>query len=380
MKTRLSLHLLVMLLAIGSDGFSQSTKPDVLVKTDNTRFSCRIIGIDPTTIRYRKLNQKNSLSISKTSVHKIIYASGVVRIFSKLHTAPPPAIEKTEPLSNEAKKKEGYTIQFKTGRRIRVTSIVTGGDKKTISYRENANTPLVRISTTDVDFVENPDGTRQSVIPTPVVTDEVMMADSNDTSPMIEAQLPPQQKSSSVSKKIALQFNGLGTYMLGSEVWTSLTAGYGHNFGVGGSVQFDYRVAKPVSVGVELGYLAWTTQVDLVEAPGNPPYYSYRTRTALPFALGHVRVKAGNNFYLMPQAGISQLQLTISDANSSTSYSSMQTLYGGTVGYLINPNGKINLDIGLFYRAVSGSETMGTSVGVEPMQYAGIRLGLGFSL
>jgi OOP family OmpA-OmpF porin len=509
------LRLLTFLLAIcttESISLAQSKQPDVLIKMDDIRINCRIIGLDASTIRYRRLNQTTILSIRKSLVHKIIYASGVVSVINtkpvavvkeepqlntpidnpttpKVIEKPAPAseldqiiadLEDNKPVKNRKVRLHtilfetnsnriqsssyvyldsiayflvkiptvtievsGYTdntgnasanlrlsqsranavrdylarvmkiaptqiqavgygqtasiapnnteqgrarnrrveltfldlsngvyaIQLKNRRRIPVTFLVSSVDNKTISYKDNSSTAFVRIPAADVDFIEYPDGTRRPVGSMQILPDNTVP--NNDVA--------IRNRPLSRTKKISLQVNGLGAYMLGSEFWTSLSAGYGQTIGVGGSAQFDYKVAKPISIGVEAGYLAWNTQVDIVEAPGNPSYYSYRTQTALPFALGHVRVQVGDHFYLMPQGGITLQQLKVSDATSSNSYSSTQPMYGGTVGYLINPNGKVNLDIGLFYRTVTGSKTVGTSAGVDPMQYAGVRLGIGFA-
>lgn len=191
-----------------------------------------------------------------------------------------------------------------------------------------------------------------------------------------ETNNPPPVQS---PKKYSIQLNGLPIFMLGSKVWTSLSDGYAHTFGVGGSGQFDYWLAKRISVGAELGYLAWSTQVDVVENRGDPPYYTYYIKTAQGFLAGHVRFKLSDHIYLMPQGGISYLQATIDDATNGTSFNGVQFNYGGALGYLIPLGRSINLDAGLFYRTSVGSATLKTSFGVEPMQSIGFRLGFGFS-
>ncbi|GAB4038386.1 hypothetical protein GCM10028809_56410 [Spirosoma gilvum] len=257
---------------------------------------------------------------------------------------------------------EVYTIQLKNGRRIPVTFVVSSVDNKTVSYRENANAPLVRVSVDSVEFIEYPDGSRR------LVGSTELLGRREDVPP------PPVS-----AKKFTIQLNGFPTYMLGTEVWTSLSEGYGHTIGGGGSLQFDYWLSRKISVGAELGYLAWSTQVDLVEKRGDPPYYTYYTKANQAFLMGHVRVKLGNHAYLMPQGGISQLNVTIDAPENGFGFSGTQTNYGGTLGYLIPIGRTINLDAGLFYQAAIASTTLKKSYVVDPMQFVGVRLGLGFS-
>lgn len=53
-----------------------------------------------------------------------------------------------------------YTIVTKSGRKIPVTYLVVGKDGQTLSYRENAGSPLTRLPAGTVDYVLMPDGSR----------------------------------------------------------------------------------------------------------------------------------------------------------------------------------------------------------------------------
>ncbi len=343
-------------------GFAQTNKPDVIVKIDNTRISCRVISVDASVIRYRRLNSPTPLSISKSLVNKIIYASGKVVVITK-------PVEKVDPKENTkpdpiAKPKVPpppplYLIQLRNGQRIRASSVALSADKTTISYQVNPQTAVTRTPVSAVDFVEKPDGTFLPLPPS--------------SSP------PPPLPPPTYAKKFTIQVNALPVYMLGNPVWTSLSDGYGHTIGVGGATQFDYWLNKKISVGAELGYLAWNTQVDLVENKGETPYLAYTTKTTQLVGLAHVRFLLGDHFYLMPQGGISLLRVKLAVEGDSDGFSGTQTCYGGAVGYLFNLGRTVNLDAGLFYRSATGSQTLKDDYGVTPMSYVGVRLGLGVS-
>lgn len=363
LRTMYRLAWLLAMWATAPAGFAQTSKPDVIVKIDNTRISCRVISVDATVIRYRRLNSTASLSISKSLVSKIIYASGkVVAITAPAEKTAPPENTKPGPTVNPVTPPPPplYLIQLRNGQRIRASSVALSADKTTISYQVNPQTAVTRTPVSAVDFVEKPDGTSLPLPPS--------------ASPPPTLPPPP-----SYAKKFTIQVNALPVYMLGNPVWTSLSDGYGHTIGVGGAAQFDYWLSKKISVGAELGYLAWNTQVDLVESKGKTPYLTYTTKTTQLVGLAHVRVLLGDHFYLMPQGGISLLRVKLDVEGDSDGLSGTQTCYGGAVGYLFNLGRTVNLDTGLFYRSATGSQTLKDDYGVTPMNYVGVRIGLGFS-
>lgn len=488
--------LLAMCWGITLAAFAQPMKPDVIVKTDERRISCRIVGVDTAVIRYTNMAGTASYRINKTAVSYIVYSNGKVVSFLKKPTPPisliPPIpstplpkrisefdeivadLEKGKSIqgriirlhpiffdtgsnvvlpqsyayldsiarflakiptlsveisgytdntgnalsnrqlshrradavrnylvvtkkiashrieamgygqagavaSNQTEQgratnrrvelkflalsSQTYVLHRKDGQRIEATFVLLSNDNQTISYKVNSTTSIIRMSVDDVDFITYPDGSRHRVDLTEII-------DVQDNPPPIEP----------TPKKVSFQINALPTLMLGGKVWSSLSNGYGHTFGVGASVQVDYWLTKGISAGAELGYSIWRTQVNLVERPGELPYYTYSTSASQFSALAHLRVKLGNHFYLMPQGGAAWLQAGILDAENKVSFNGLQTTYGGAIGYLIPLGRTVNLDTGLFYRSAAPSNALQTEYGVEPMQYVGVRLGLGFSL
>ncbi|GAB3953629.1 hypothetical protein GCM10028805_37720 [Spirosoma harenae] len=485
--------LLAMCWGITLVTFAQPRKPDVIVKTDERRISCRIIGADTAVIRYTNMAGTASYRINKTAVSYIVYSNGKVVSFIKKPTPPikPPTLStlpqkrisefdeiiadlekgrsiqgriiRLHPIffdtgsnavlpqsyayldsiarflvkipaltveisgytdntgnalsnrqlshrradavrnylvvtkeiashrieamgygqagavaSNQTEQgratnrrvelkflaltNQTYVLHRKDGQRIETTFVLLSNDNQTISYRVNSTTPVVRVSVDDIEFITYPDGSRHGV----------------DLTEIIEKQgnPPPTEPT---PKKVSFQINALPTLMLGGKVWSSLPNGYGHTFGGGASAQVDYWLTNGISMGAELGYSTWRTQVNLVENPGDLPYYTYSTSASQFSASAHLRVKLGSRFYLMPQGGAAWLQVAIQDAENKVSFDGLQTTYGGAIGCLIPLGRTVHLDAGLFYRAATPSKSLKTEYGVEPMQYAGVRLGFGFS-
>ena len=54
-----------------------------------------------------------------------------------------------------------YNLVTKSGRKIPATYVVVSADGRTISYRENANSPLTRVPASGIDYIEYPDGSRR---------------------------------------------------------------------------------------------------------------------------------------------------------------------------------------------------------------------------
>ncbi|GAB4025626.1 OmpA family protein [Spirosoma koreense] len=54
-----------------------------------------------------------------------------------------------------------YNLVTKSGRKLPATYVVVSADGRTISYRENANSPLTRVPASGIDYIEYPDGSRR---------------------------------------------------------------------------------------------------------------------------------------------------------------------------------------------------------------------------
>jgi OmpA-OmpF porin, OOP family len=180
---------------------------------------------------------------------------------------------------------------------------------------------------------------------------------------------------------ILAQLNGMTTFMLGDAIWRALPEGYAHTLGFGGTVFLDYTLNPTFFAGIETGYLKWSTRIDFVESRKGPVIDQYYAEVSQIPLLAHVRVNLGKHFYLMPEGGLHLLKVKAGFGQPTDSYSGTQLAYGGTLGYVhyleLNKKIKIRVDIGAFYRQTTNSKTWALQYGAAPMQYVGLRAGIG---
>ena len=93
--------------------------------------------------------------------------------------------------------------------------------------------------------------------------------------------------------------------------------------------------------------------------------------------MAHLRVNLGQHFYLMPEGGLHLLKVKAGFGQPTDTYSGTQIAYGGTLGYVHYLSKKIRLDVGAFYRQTTNSKTWDLQYGAAPMQYVGLRVGIG---
>ncbi|MBO0933839.1 hypothetical protein [Fibrella aquatilis] len=285
--------------------FGQSSKLDVIVKTDGSRIACRVLRVGKTAIQYQPLNSTKPLFISKNRVSKLLY-----------------------------------------------------GQVTTVPVAE----PVVKKPPSSLPKI-----------------DQSPTKKSAEAPPPSRPPTPSLSKQASTAQRFTLQLNAMPVYMFGTTEWTSVKDGLGHAIGVGSTAQFDYLLAKDISIGAELGYVAWNTQISAVANKGEEPFYTYHSKATQLLGMAHVRFMLDKRFYIMPQGGMSLLDVRLSNDEGSDGFRGTQTCYGGAVGGLFRLSRAVNLDASLFYRHATASKTLQDERSVTPMKYAGLRLGLGFS-
>ncbi len=272
-----------------------------------------------------------------------------------------------------------YYIVTKDGKRIPANYVVTSKDNKTVSYRENENAPLVRVPAASVEYIEYPDGTRR------IIGSVAVMNEGGNGKNDAAQESPKDLKHSGVDwlnankrpANLLAQLNGMSTFMLGDPVWTALPEGYAHTLGFGGTLFLDYKLSSVFFAGLETGYLKWSTRVDIVESRRGAVIDQYYTQAVQIPLLAHLRVNLGQHFYLMPEGGLHLLKVKAGFGQPTDTYSGTQIAYGGTLGYVHYLSKKIRLDVGAFYRQTTNSKTWDLQYGAAPMQYVGLRVGIG---
>lgn len=84
--------LLILWLFTGVDHlFAQINKPDIIVKTDKSQITGRVVGTDPSAIRYQRLRETTIRKINMALVPKVMYGTGVVRMITP--PSAPPVVE-----------------------------------------------------------------------------------------------------------------------------------------------------------------------------------------------------------------------------------------------------------------------------------------------
>lgn len=282
-----------------------------------------------------------------------------------------------------------YYIVTKEKGRIAVNYVVTSKDNQSVSYRENENSEITRVPASSVEYIEYPDGTRRLIGSTTVMNEG---GGNEGKGEMSNTNTPKDSTSPHVmtfdwlnankrKPNILAQLNGMTTFILGDALWKSLPEGYAHTLGFGGTVFLDYTLNRTFFAGIETGYLKWSTRIDFVESRKGPVIDQYYAEASQIPLIAHIRVNLGKHFYLMPEGGLQLLKIKAGFGQPTDSYSGTQLTYGGTLGYVhyleLNKKIKIRIDIGAFYRQTTNSKTWALQYGAAPMQYVGLRAGIG---
>ncbi|AXE18175.1 hypothetical protein DR864_10695 [Runella rosea] len=275
-----------------------------------------------------------------------------------------------------------YYIVTKDGKRIPANYVVTSKDSKSVSYRENENAPLVRVPAASVEYIEYPDGTRRLIGSTNVI---------NEAGEKVNAPKPEEPtkelthsgvdwlNANKRKPSILAQLNGMTTFILGDPLWKALPEGYAHTLGFGGTLFLEYKLNPTFFAGIEVGYLKWSTRIDLVESRKGPVIDQYFAEASQIPLLAHIRINLGQHFYIMPEGGLHLLKVKAGFGQPTDSFSGTQLAYGGALGYVhyLGEKKRVRLDIGAFYRQTTNSKTWDLQYGAAPMQYVGLRAGIG---
>ena len=267
-----------------------------------------------------------------------------------------------EGLSNEQLTK----IYLRDGQIIQAPLVYLNEQTRTVLYKTGENAPLREFPCASVLKLMYADGRVQTLDCPP----GLVVTPTPYERPVVAKRPSP----------LYLQIHGGAGYMIGeSPSWTSKTEGYAHILGFGGGLSVGYRLTKRISAGLQTGYCRWSTQVNYREEQDGPVIRQYNSSaTQIPLTLA-VSLYLTRSVYLMPEGGLNLLMIDAGFGPDRDKFSGIQTTYGGILGYTTDRSKRVWADAGVFYR-VHQKGTWDRQYGIPAMNYAGLKLGLGFSL
>ncbi|MBO0949628.1 OmpA family protein [Fibrella forsythiae] len=261
-------------------------------------------------------------------------------------------------------------IYLRDGQIIPAALVYLNEQTQSVLYKIDENTPLLELPCDKVLKLIYADN-RVKLLDCPPPPKE--------STPPVSAAPAAQIRQKRVSPLYLVIQAGAG-YMLGENpAWTSKTIGYAHVLGFGGNLLAGYRLSNRISVGLQTGYWRWSTLVEYKTSSDGPVIRRYNSdATQIPLSVT-IPVYITKAVYLMPEGGINLLTINAGFDDVRERFTGLQTSLGGTLGYTTDHKKRVWFDAGLFYR-VHQKATWDKQYGVPAMNYAGLKLGLGFSL
>lgn len=257
-------------------------------------------------------------------------------------------------------------IYLRNGQIILAPLVYLNPQSQSVLYKTGENAPLLELPCTNVLKVLFADNRVQVMDcpPAPVIS-----------TTSYEVETVPKRPS-----RLYLQLHGEAGYMIGENPsWTSKTNGYAHVLGFGGSLMVGYRLTKRISAGVRTGYWQWSTQVNYRAGADGPVLQQYNSKAVQVPLYAALPVYLTPNVYLAPEAGINLLTIKAGFTGEQSTFSGIQTGYGGTIGYTTNRDKRVRADVGLFYRTYQEG-SWSEQYGIPVMNCAGLKVGIEFSL
>ncbi|GAB3926064.1 OmpA family protein [Larkinella terrae] len=259
-------------------------------------------------------------------------------------------------------------IQRKDGQLITAPLVYIDEGSRNVLYKLSEDAPLQELPCSEVDRVIFADNT-------------IRMIECQEVpKPEAEQPAPPRPVRNRFRPHVVMQLLGETGFMLAEKPWTELRRGYAHTLGFGGVVQVDYRFSSRFSLGIQTGYRRWSTLVEYKESRDAPPIRTYHSLASqIPVRLA-LRAYLYRGLYIMPEGGINLLSVKAGFDGEQKTFKATQTGYGAALGYTTNLNGKVHFDLCAFYQAAKSKKAWEQEWGNPAMHYAGLRLGIGFSI
>jgi hypothetical protein len=177
---------------------------------------------------------------------------------------------------------------------------------------------------------------------------------------------------------LAITFGADVSYLLPNPDWTELPAGVGFKFGYGGSARVDLYLHRRVALTFSGGLTQWSVERKFVTNTDQLIYQVNATLRQYPVQ-GGVKFFLLKHVYVLPQAGVQFLhysfQNTLSDAPTGLIRGTKRT-YGIGIGLMV-PSERWLIEVMPHVQRIESSQ-LGTFTDLAPMQYAGVRVGVGY--
>ena len=381
--------LLYFLLFLGgwATGLAQ-TRPDLIYRLDQTSLSVFVDEIGENDITYflPSDNQKKQLQrINKAQVWKVVFSNGDTELFNEPRQVamPPDTPQKVVTTTS--------TDRIFLKNKTIVEGSITKVTEKNIEYRRAGaapNSPVYELSRDKIQKIEYENGEIESFAkisakPTEMARTEKPSKPSKAksvTSKSPKPTTPPKEliKDSNTSKdsKISINAAFVGSYIVKDNFWVADSNGVGLRQGIGGSLQFNFRLSKRIWLSLQGGYNQFQTN-RLYTTPDKDIFYTAKTKLSIiPIHLG-LKAYLTKGVYLGLFGGGNYLTTEFSsygDYNLQTKRFSPT----GTAMLGFEPRvGPVKLDIGFQYSYVTVNAT--STYEVSPaIHIPQIRLGIGF--
>ena len=251
-------------------------------------------------------------------------------------------------------------------------------------HEETFQKPTVSTLAADPGSPPKPVSPTPAPAETPVVASSPTPPVSSDT--YLAKPTPVVPKNSPVFGRIHLTIGPELAYFPASinKQWSDVAVGIGINQNIGGSLRFDYRFMRSAALSLSAGYSNWQLVRNYVKN-GVEQYDETIQQTRIPLQVG-LKVYVGTRFYVMPQAGVNLLSISVKTSASHPAPDNQKSnatpvSYGAGIGYEIQA-GRLLIDLSGHYQLMNVRNlNFGTVAPVlsEQVQFASVRLGIGLN-
>ncbi|TDE17095.1 outer membrane protein [Dyadobacter psychrotolerans] len=245
-------HFLLFLSMVMTFTAKGQTRSDLIYKTDNSNFAAVVDEIGDAEILYylpADAAKRTLLHISRKQVWKIIYSNGEIEMITEPSAA--------SPAVSVAAASEADRIFLKN--KTMLTGWVTKVSGQKIEYRKDDSGPVYELLRKDLAKIEYGNGNVEEF------DGKVTRASTPEKSEPVKKEEELEKKKDRLSGKFSVTAGPEAGYYLGTKAWTDEQDGLGFLTSLGGSLRFNYKLNKPVSIYFTTGYNGASVEKNYLE-------------------------------------------------------------------------------------------------------------------